>query len=153
MEKAKQTLAFLFRRSGKQKMNDNDIYMALSYELGWFTPVQSKDFIKDCLDKGLLKKDGKDYVPNFEYEEIDVPLGFKMDGSEVERKYDENASPIIRKIIEKGMEGEDEINAIRKLAEKEKIIPEVAALIIARDNGMDVSPFLKDVWEIIKKMD
>jgi len=148
MEKHRQLIAFLFQRSGKKTMDDNEMYMALSYELGWFTPAQSRDFIKDCLEEGLLKREGDAYIPNFEYGSMEIPLGFKVDGKEVMAGEKENVPPIIREITKRGV-GEGEI---RKIAEKENIIPEVAALIVAAENGINVSPFLRDVWDIIKNM-
>jgi len=152
MEKYKQLIAFLFQRSGKEKVNDNDIYMALSYELGWFTPAQSKDFIKYCLDKGLLRREENLYVPDFEYAGMEIPLGFRVDGGELEIHQESRkggvTSPIIEELEKKGV-GRDEI---KKLAEQEGIIPEVAVLVAARERGIDVSPFLRDVWDVIKNM-
>ncbi len=152
MEKYRRLIAFLFQRGGKEKVDDRDIYMALSYELGWFTPAQSKNFIKYCLDNGLLRREGDSYVPDFEYADMEIPLGFRVDGAEMETIRESSkgdaASRVIEELERRGV-GHDEIY---KLAEREGVIPEVAGLIVAKDRGMDVSPFLRDVWDIIKSM-
>ncbi len=150
-------VAFLFQRSGKQKLDDNDIYKTLSYELGWFTPSQSRSFIKDCLGKELLKEKGGGYMPNFDYERMEIPLGFKVDGSMIDRKNTGNGradvlSFIVSEIEEKGVDRNVADEMIKKLAENRKIIPEVAALVIARKYDLDTVPFLRDVWDIIKDM-
>jgi len=92
------------------------------------------------------------YVPDFEYASMEIPLGFRVDGEELEIHQESRkggvTSPIIEELEKKGV-GRDEI---KKLAEQEGIIPEVAVLVAARERGIDVSPFLRDVWDVIKNM-
>jgi len=156
VDKLKQVVAFLFQRSGKRILRDSEIYAALSYELGWLTPAQSVDLIKNCLDKGLLKKEGDGYTPTFEYEKIEIPLGFKIDGQMVEVPAEKGKrnmiSSVVSEIAVKSISKENAEKEIRRIAEKEKIIPEVAALIVARKQGIDVSRFIKEAWDVIKSM-
>ncbi|MEA2054414.1 MAG: DUF2240 family protein [Candidatus Thermoplasmatota archaeon] len=152
MEKSRQLIAFLFQRSGKEKLNDNDIYMALSYELGWFTPGQAKNFIKDCMDKELLKKEEDGYKPNFDYGAVELPLGFRAEGGTTRNEKPDILSSIVSEIVKKGVKEGDAMISIKNLAEKEKIIPEVAAIVITKKHRIDVTPFLNDVWDVIKNM-
>ena len=103
MEKAKNLIAFLFQRSGKERLNEKEIYMTLSYELRWLTPEKAKIFLKRCLESGLLKIEGDEYTPNFDYKSIQIPLGFKVDDSIVE---EDVFSSIVKEIQKKGMERE-----------------------------------------------
>jgi len=154
MEKLKQLIAFLFQRSGKEILRDDDIYAALSYELGWLTPAQSMGLIEDCLKKGLLVAEEEGYKPAFDYTSMEIPLGFKIDGSmmEIPSSSNEVLPAVISEIAKNGVSENSARDGIMKKAEKEHIIPEVAALIVAKEHGIDVSPFIKDAWNIIKNM-
>lgn len=154
MEKLKQLIAFLFQRSGKGTLKDSEIYAALSYELGWLTPAQSMGLIEDCLKKGLLVAEEEGYKPAFDYANMEIPLGFKIDGSMVEipSSGNEILPAIISEIVKKGVSENSARDAIMKKAEKEHIIPEVAALIVAKEHDVDVSSFIKDAWNVIKNM-
>ena len=69
MERAKNLIAFLFQRSGKERLEEKEIYMALSYELRWLTPEKAKIFLQRCLESGLLKtEDGEVTDGAIEYE-------------------------------------------------------------------------------------
>jgi len=154
MEKLKQLIAFLFQRSGKEILKDSEIYAALSYELGWLTPAQSMGLIEDCLKKGLLVVEEEGYKPAFDYADMELPLGFKIDGSVVEIPSSDNEilSAVVSEIAKKGINENSARDAITRKAEKEHIIPEVAALIVAKEHGIDVSLFIRDAWSVIKNM-
>ncbi len=149
MEKAKNLIAFLFQRSGKERLNEKEIYMTLSYELRWLTPEKAKIFLKRCLESGLLKIEGDEYTPNFDYKSIQVPLGFKVDESIVE---EDIFSSIVKEIQKNGMDKEMIFKEVEALKEKMGVIEEVAALVLARKNGIDISPFIPKVKKIIENM-
>jgi len=150
MEKAKNLIAFLFQRSGKEKLNEKEIYMTISYELRWLTPEKAKIFLHRCLENGLLKMEEGEYTPNFDYKSMQIPLGFKVDESIVEEE--DVFSSVIKEIQKKGMKKEDIFKEIEMLQTKMDVIPEVAALVLARKNGIDVSPFISRVKRIIENM-
>lgn len=149
MEKAKNLIAFLFQRSGKERLNEKEIYMTLSYELRWLTPEKAKIFLKRCLESGLLKIEGDEYTPNFDYKSIQVPLGFKVDESIVE---EDVFSSIVKEIQKKGMDKEMIFKEVEALKEKMGVIEEVAALVLAKKNRIDISPFIPKVKKIIENM-
>lgn len=149
MEKAKNLIAFLFQRSGKERLNEKEIYMTLSYELRWLTPEKAKIFLKRCLESGLLKIEGDEYTPNFDYKSIQVPLGFKVDESIVE---EDVFSSIVKEIQKNGMDKEMIFKEVEALKEKMGVIEEVAALVLAKKNRIDISPFIPKVKKIIENM-
>ena len=81
MEKAKNLIAFLFQRSGKTRLDEKELYMSLSYELRWFTPEKAKIFLHKSVENGLLKSEGEEYCPTFDYQNVQIPLGFTADES------------------------------------------------------------------------
>jgi len=110
--------------------------------------------IEDCLKKGLLVAEEEGYKPAFDYTSMEIPLGFKIDGSmmEIPSSSNEILPAVISEIAKNGVSENSARDRIMKKAEKEHIIPEVAALIVAKEHGIDVSPFIKDAWNIIKNM-
>ncbi len=150
MEKAKNLVAFLFQRSGKERLREKEIYMSLSYELRWLTPEKAKIFLHKCVENGLLKMEGEEYNPNFDYKNIQIPLGFTVDENIVE---EEDIFSSILKEMERGeMERETLFKEIETLQKKMNILPEVAALILAKRHGIDISPFIEKVKKIIENM-
>ncbi|MCK5459307.1 MAG: DUF2240 family protein, partial [Thermoplasmatales archaeon] len=56
---AQMIISFLFKRSGKDKLTEPEIYLPLSLELGWFSTREAKGFVTYVLQQKLLvKKDG-----------------------------------------------------------------------------------------------
>ena len=42
-------ISFLFKRSGKNKLKESEIYLSLSLELGWFSARESREFVTYAL--------------------------------------------------------------------------------------------------------
>jgi hypothetical protein len=150
MEKAKNLIAFLFQRSGKTRLDEKEIYMSLSYELRWFTPEKAKIFLHKSVENGLLKSEGEGYCPTFDYQNVQIPLGFTVDDSVVEEE--DTFSSILKELEKRGMERENLFRELEHLKKKMNVIPEVAALILAKKHGIDISPFIKKVKKIVINM-
>ncbi len=144
-------IAFLFQTSGKEKLTEKEIYMILSFKLGWLTPAEGKKVIQKALEKGLIKKEGDEISPNFDYKSIDVPFEFKFDARMLEMEEDLYAKIVSRIAREKDM-GEKRIrDEIKELAENQDIYREVAALVIAKKYGVQIDDLMEEAWEMVKK--
>lgn len=143
-------IAFLFQTSGKEKLTEKEIYMILSFKLGWLTPAQGKLAIQKAIEKKLIKKDGEDVIPNFDYKSIDIPFEFRYDGKILEME--ENLlEKLINRIVIEGNIGEKKIR--KEIDDKVKemgIYPEVAALLIGKKYGVRIDDFLNEAKEFIK---
>ncbi len=149
---ARKLIAFLFQRSGTDSLDDNEIYMTLSYELGWLTPAQAKRFIKRGLEQGLLEETDAGYTPTFDPAAVEVPLGFEVDGSIVQTKRRDLVTEICETLSAREMSEEEARRMVSERAEQEHVIPEVAALLVAREHGIDVQPYRKRTWKAVKEM-
>ena len=47
-------IAFLFKRSGKEKLSLSEFYLSLSMDLKWFSPQQAKAFVNHAVEQKLL---------------------------------------------------------------------------------------------------
>lgn len=145
MEDLKKLIAFIFQRSGKEKMKEKDIYMSLSFELGWMTPGQGKKVVEKALELNLVRREGEKIIPNFDYREIEIPLGFKFDEEKLEEMEKDLLSKIISKIVRNTKIGEKKIREeIRNISENLEIYPEIAALVVAKRKGIDIREFIEE---------
>lgn len=153
MEELKKLISFIFQRSGKGKMLEKDIYMILSFELGWMTPKQGKKVIEKSLELGLIKKDGEEIIPNFDYKSVEIPLGFKFDAEKIEEMEMDLLSKIIARIVKNSKFGEKKIREeIRKISENLDIYPEIAALLLAKKYGIEINDLIMEAKEFVKSI-
>ena len=147
----KKLVAFLFQTTGKERLNEKEIYMILSYKLGWLTPAAGRMAIQKALEKGLIKKDGEELLPNFDYKSIDIPFDFKFDEKMLEMEED-LYHKVIKMISEEKNIGEKKIKEeIDELAEKQDIYKEIAALVIAKKYGLKIDELIEEGWKLVKK--
>jgi len=151
---AKIIIAFLFKRSGKKELNASELYLPLSMELQWFSPNESKAFINRALKQKLLTKKGEQVSPNFDYENIVTPIGFRPSKQAMEKKKEtikekqDVMKIIIERILEKtALDEQGVIEKINTVGQQRHITKEVAAALIGKE--MDV--YLDDCFEEIEK--
>lgn len=147
------TIAFLFKRSGKESLNFSDLYLNLSMELNWFTPEDAKEFVNMSIKQKLLTKKEELIKPNFDFNKIVVPVGFIpskkiFEKKEVEENKDEDLlGKIVRELVEKTKLDEKQvIEKIESLSEERNLIKEVAALLLAKDHNMS----FKELYKLIE---
>jgi len=146
-------IAFLFKRSGKEKMVFSELYLNLSMDLKWFSPDNAKKFLNDAIKNGLLVKENQHILPNFDINKIRIPMGFVPTKAVFfEEKNKEFAkennvlNQIIEKIIEKTNLKETEIiEKINKVSKEKNVTEEIAALIMGKEYEIEIKDFLKDL--------
>ncbi|KAA0006588.1 MAG: DUF2240 family protein [Thermoplasmata archaeon] len=144
-------IAFLFQTTGKDRLTEKEIYMILSFKLGWLTPAEGKKAIQKALEKNLIKKEGDEIIPNFDYRSIDIPFEFKFDAKMLEMEED-LYSKIVARVVKSKNIGEKKVREeIEELAEKNDIYKEVAALVIAKRYGLDIDDLIDEAWKMVKK--
>ena len=141
-------IAFLFQTTGKERLNEKEIYMILSFKLGWLTPAQGREAIKRAIERKLVIKDGDDIIPNFDYKSIDIPFEFKFDEKMLEME--ENLlSKIIGRIEREKNIGKKKIEDEIKEVAKQGIYEEVAALVVARRYGVKIDDLIEEAWNMV----
>lgn len=146
-------IAFLFKRSGKSKLKESEIYLPLSLELGWFPTKDARQFIEYAIKQKLLTKKEGLLTPSFDVEKIDIPVGFSPSKSTFnveESKVEEDVfQKIVNRIIEKTNHTYEEIiKEIKQIQEEKKIIPEVAALLLAKEFNI----YVEDSFDAVEKI-
>jgi hypothetical protein len=150
-------IAFLFNRSGKTGLKDAELYLPLSMELGWLSTRDSQEFVKYAIKQGLLVKKEGLLHPNFPLEKIIIPLGFtpskKLFSEKTAEQKEENIiEEIATQISTQTNHSQKEILEEIKQEEKEKnLLPEVAALYVARKHGIDSTDWYDAVEQTLIK--
>jgi hypothetical protein len=113
-------------------------------ELGWLSTKESQEFVKYAIKQELLvKKEGLVH-PNFPVEKITIPVGFtpsKRLFSETisQQKTEHVLDAIVMEIGKKTNRKQAEIlEEITQEGQEKKLLPEVAALSVARKYNLDV---------------
>lgn len=150
---AKIIIAFLFNRSGKTALTEAELYLPLSMELGWLSTKEAQEFVKSALQQGLLgKKDGLLY-PNFPLDKITIPLNFAPSKKLFcETTAQEQKQPLMLRLIGRICEHttlnqQDIEEEISKEGTEKNLLPEVAALYIARKYDVDVRDLFTEVQQ------
>ncbi len=151
-------IAFVFNRAGKKELVFSEFYLTLSMDLKWFTPEDAKTFIKNALQNGLLKEEDEQIKPNFNIDEIKIPLGFypsekvlQQKEAKKEKNQDENILDIIvEKIVEKSnLDKKTILKQLKELEKEKNITPEIAALLIGKEYDLVFDDLLDKIEKTI----
>jgi hypothetical protein len=152
MDELKVVIAEPFRIRGKARLTPAEFTFALTLELKWLTPEESRHVIDEGLKAGLLKDEKGKIAPAFDYRSVAVPHGFRP-GFDLFKK-----KPLLERVIDllasAGMSDDDARELIRQKREHlfDCVTPEVAGLIVARERGLDTTPYIDEALaELTKK--
>ena len=148
-------ISFVFNRSGKREMSFSEFYLTLSMDLDWFTPDNAKTFTKNAVDNSLLKEEKKFIKPNFNIEEIKIPIGFspsenvfqKKDIKEEKIEKQQEVSilnMLVEKIVEKSnLDRKTILRQIKEIEKEKNLSIEIAALLIGKEYKLNFDEILK----------
>ena len=151
MENLKQTIAVLFRRKGKSSMTEKEFVFSASIDMRWFTPRTAQQLLDLSLKLNLLIKTDSEISPNFDIDEVEVPLEFKPTEDILEVKPENLLSKLINKLEASGIERKELVAKINTLQQKYGLEPEVAALMLGNDLGIDIKQYIPEVEDIVKQ--
>lgn len=160
--------AAYFRSIGKDVTTTEEFVMGASLELKWMSPSDAKLLLALLVRKGIVsQRDG--YVrPATDLSEVDVPLAYRPPKELTEslhaksqtdapaKKAERPAAPadvfpaLMERAVESGMERRDFIQNCNRIQKRLDIEIGVAALIVLRDAGADVSPYLDAVYDSVR---
>ena len=152
-------IAFLFKRSGKEKMSFSDLYLTLSMELNWCPPEAAKTFVDTAVKQKLLSKNDEIVKPNFDIDKISVPLGFRpskkiFEEKEITKldKEKDIAKTLLRRIAENtGLDEKKIINEVKEIEREKNITFEVAALLVGKNHDVLLGTFYDIIEEKLRE--
>ena len=138
--------------------------MAISLDFHWMPYGQAKNLLAVLLSNNVLVKNGELLKPTFEISEVEVPVAYRPSEAllnslskgapakaESKPSGDGDLLPsMIAAAAEKGMEKRIFISEANSLSKKMGTDMLAAALIILRDEGVDITSYADRVYEAMK---
>jgi hypothetical protein len=152
MDELKIVIAEPFKRRGKARLTPAEFTFALTLELKWLTPEESRRIIDEGLKAGLLKEEKGRIAPAFDYRSVAAPAGYKPDVDIFGKKT--LLDRIVGLLAGSGMSDAEASELIRSKQEHlcDMVTPEAAGLIVAKEKGLDVMPYVDEAYaQLVKK--
>jgi len=152
-------LAALFLNKGKDVLTAKEFTMYVSLDLRWMQTKDADSLLKALIGKGLMSRTGDYLRPLFDTSKIDVPVAYRPSDALIQglkaipeppaaKKVDASPSvlqQLIAKALDSGMGKDTFISECNKISKKMDIDMEVAAIMILRERGVDITPFTEGV--------
>ena len=139
VELLKSSIAAIFRRKGKKYITDEEFIFAASMELRWFPPAKAAAFLKNAKRYGLVVASKEGLMPSFDPDGSDIVQIIEAP-LEVAEEAQNPVAEIVDIIGSKTREPKSEIMArINKLKRELNIETQAASILVAAQNGIDVS--------------
>ncbi len=139
--------AMPFKLRGKSRLSRAEFAFALSLDLKWFSPEDSKEVIRSAEQAGMVREEGGRLVPTFNVRDVEVPEGFKPGPDILTQKSSGNLFELIMDLLStSGLSREE---ALALIDEKEKdygdlLTREAVGLIIARERSLNVMLYIDE---------
>ncbi len=149
MDELRYAIALLFKRKGRDELTEREFVLSASMDLRWFPPRDAQRLLQLGLETKLLESHGGNIRPAFPVDSVEVPRDFVPTAKTLEVATPATEDLFLRivdAIVAKTRsERRAVIASINGVQERMDVDVEVAALIAARQAGVDVAPFLSPV--------
>lgn len=138
-----------FRGAGARSMEESRFVVALSLDRGWFSPDQAKRLLDVAASEGLIERTDEGIEATFATEDVEIPEGFAPDEDLLAER-----SPferVLERIVAGGVEKQAAVARINEIQRELGITIEVAAVVFARREGIDVSESIPAVRETLNR--
>ena len=153
--------AAYFRSIGKDVSTTEEFVMGTSLELKWMAPSDSRALLSALTKAGAVTVRDGFVRPAADPGSVDVPLAYRPSKELVESLHaksqtsgKDDVADVFPKLMEvavgAGMQRRDFIQSCNKIQKRLDIEVAVAALIVLRDAGVDVAPYLDAVYDSVK---
>ena len=156
MDDLRSTAAAFFRNKGKNVITESEFVMGISMDLRWMPPTDARDLLSALLDGGHITKENEYLRPAFDISAADVPIGFRPSADILKgKKKPQPQGGLLGELMAKaeslGMKRKDFIVSVNSIQKRINVDIEIAALIMLRDGGVDISDYCGRAYEEISK--
>lgn len=153
-ERLKEVVAFLFNRSGKDEMTAQELRLAMSMDLRWFTPKEAEEVVDLFQNKRLVTKGpGGGLKPAFNYGKLSLPRDFRPSMDLLERRGTDEEPLFVRMVghiaVRSDKEKRHVIALINRKAAELGIEVEAAAMVVGAEMGVGMAPFVDDALGVV----
>jgi hypothetical protein len=150
-------LAALFLNKGKDVLTPKEFTMYASLDLRWMQVKDAEALMSMLLEKGLISNTGGYIRPAIDTSSVIVPVAYRpsdkliktLSGYKPKQQAKKESPPdllsrLIQEALRSGVEKGAFISECNRISKKADVDIEVAALLILREKGVDVVPFIND---------
>ncbi len=145
-EEIKKLLLYLKRSIGRYDFTESEILNVLSIRARYLSPDQVKEFLRIAVEQSCLKYEGERYVITCPINLVELSIDYKPNFEEImnEKGSEDILDEVLRVIAENTKMSKREIVAeVNRMREKNPYLSgEVASLIVAKLNGVNVDKYL-----------
>ena len=153
MERMKEVIAFLYNRSGKDEMTAQELRLAMSMDLRWFSPKEAEEIVDIFQNRRLVvRKGGGGLRPAFNHKKLTLDRDLRPTKEELLGVVDDE--PLFVRMVGHITDRADEekrnvISQVNRRAQELGIEVEAAAMLVGDELGVDMRPFSDDALEVI----
>ncbi len=149
MDELRYAIALLFRRKGRDELTEREFVLSASMDLRWFPPRDAQRLLQLGLETKLLESHGGNIRPAFAIDSVEVPRDFVPTAKILEVATPVAEDAFLRLVDAIAAKTKSDrraaIATVNAVQERLDVDVEVAALVAARQAGIDVAPFLGPV--------
>lgn len=149
MDELRYAIALLFKRKGHDELTEREFVLSASMDLRWFPPRDAQRLLQLGLETKLLESHGGNIRPAFPIDSVEVPRDFVPTSKTLEVATPVSEDVFLRivdaMVAQTKSDRRNVIATINAVQEKMDVDVEVAALVAARQTGLDVVPYLAQV--------
>ncbi len=148
-------VALIFRRKAKDVLTDKEFVFSASMDLRWFNYSDAMRLLETAIERGLLRRDGRAVRPTFDHRSLELPASFRPSPAILRTPQRPPESLLMRVVTAVAEKTKKDAPALLAAVNKRRaelgIEPEVAALLLAREEGVDPSPFLDEAERVVRE--
>ncbi len=149
MDDLRYAIALLFKRKGREELTEREFVLSASMDLRWFPPRDAQRLLQLGLETKLLESHGGNIRPAFAIDAVDVPRDFVPTSKTLDVPTPVSEDVFLRivdaLVAHTKSDRRGIIATINAVQEKMDVDIEVAALVAARQAGLDAAGFLAPV--------
>ncbi len=149
MDELRYAIALLFKRKGLGELSEREFVLSASMDLRWFPPRDAQRLLQLGLETKLLESHGGNIRPAFDVGSVEVPRDFVPTAKTLEVATPAGEDIFVRVVDAIAARTKSDrrsvIATINAAQERLDLDVEVAALVAARQAGLDVAAYLPAV--------
>jgi hypothetical protein len=149
MEELRDAIALLFKRKGRDELTEREFVLSASMDLRWFPPRDAQRLLQIGLDTKLLESRDGTIRPVFDVAAVEVPRDYTPTAAILASATPVDEDLFVRIVdgiaAKTGADRKAVIRRVNEIQERMDVEVEVAALVAARQSGVDIAPFLSAV--------
>ena len=158
-EELKNGVALIFRRKAKDILTEKEFVFSASMDLRWFNYTDAMKFLELAVSHNILKRENKAVMPNFDHRKAELPATFRPSPDLLKSAPgagDGTKETVFMRIVDSIAKASKQdrssvISRINKKRELLRVDAEVLALLVAREDGLDISPFLDEADKVVRE--